>query len=103
MSELLTKAQELIILKWLIIVRISVFSLVTLGMAWQTSVANLDISQLSRTQILNIIIGMLVIWGSNMIAFFDKSISRVSAGKLPVGENGSGNTQHITKDETKTT
>jgi hypothetical protein len=97
MSELLTKAQELIILKWLIIARIAIFSLVALGMAWQTAVANLDISQLSRTQIVNIMTGMFVIWGTTMGAFFDQSIRNVASGKLPGVTNG--NTDIIKKDE----
>lgn len=99
MSEIFTKAQEAIMLRWLVIVRISLLSIVTLGVAWQTAVANLDISQLSKTQLVNIIIGVAVIWGTNMGAFFDKSISRLSAGKLPVGE--SGNTEQFTKEEKK--
>jgi hypothetical protein len=97
MNEFLTKAQEAIALRWLVITKVILFSLVTLGLSWQTSTANLVVANLGPYELFNIAIGMLIMWGNNMISFIDKSASRIAAGKLPIGENG--NTVIITKDE----
>lgn len=100
-EEIFTKEQEAKALRWLVITKVSLFSIVTLGTAWQVSTANLVVAELRPWEIFQIIVGMTILWGNNMISFVDKTASRIAAGKLPVGENG--NTQHITKDDIQKT
>lgn len=76
-------------------VKIFLYSLVTLGMAWQTSTAGLNVGMLNKWDIINIVVGMIVLWGSQMISFFDQTATKIMQGKPLVGEEE--------KEETKGT
>ena len=87
MSELLTKAREAVLLWRLAKIKFWLFTLVTLGVAWQSSTSNLVVSSLKPWELFNVFVGMFIIWGTNMVAFVDKTAGQVSAGRLPIGDS----------------
>lgn len=88
MKELGTKAWANVLLWKLAIVKVVLFSLVTLGAAWQVATAGMDFGALSYWDRVNIVVGILVLWGNQMISFFDKTASQISSGRPPIGATG---------------
>lgn len=70
----------------LAIVKGVLFSIVTLGVAWQTATAGLDVGLLSFWDKLNLAVGITVLWGNQMISFFDKTASSIKQSKPPIGD-----------------
>ena len=66
--------------------------------AWQTSVANIELSNLNKWQWINLWIGIIGLWTNNIISLLTKTGSRISEGKAPFNE---GDTQIIKRDITK--
>lgn len=58
----------------LVRIRISIYTVVALGVSWQTSMKDVKWSELDWVQISCLFAGILVLWGNTMTAFFDKSV-----------------------------
>jgi hypothetical protein len=58
----------------LVIVRIILYTLVSLGITWQTSMTDVDWLSLTWVAKSCVIAGMVVLWGNSMMAFLDKSV-----------------------------
>lgn len=58
----------------LVRIRIAIYTLVSLGVAWQTSMKDVKWSDLDLVQVTCLFAGILVLWGNTMTAFFDKSV-----------------------------
>lgn len=75
----------------LAIARCILFSLVTLGTAWQTSTSSVDFGAMDRWERLSLFIGIFVLWGNQMLSFLDKTTANIAAGKSP----SAGNTEFL--------
>jgi len=75
--------KQTVLLWWIAGVKALLFSLVLLGTSWLTALNKLDWSTLQWDDQRNILIGMLVSWGTGMMMFLDKSAGEVSHGKIP--------------------
>ena len=102
MSDLLTKSKEAALLWKMAKIKFVLFSVVTIGVAWQSSTSNLVVSSLKPWELFNVAIGMIILWGNTIIAYLDKTASTINSGKLPIGEDVPiGETTIITKSETE--
>ena len=97
MIDWATKQWQAAVLWKMVIIKVSLLSLVTLGAAWQTATAGMDFGMLPKWDRVNILVGIFVLWGNQMVAFLDKSAGQISSGKMPIGEPG--NTEQIRKQE----
>jgi len=61
-------------------------SVAVFALAWQTSVANIDLSKLDKWQWINLWIGIVGLWTNNIISLLYKMQSRVDEGKPPMGD-----------------
>lgn len=95
MKELGTKAWANVLLWKLAIVKAVLFSMVTFGAAWQVATAGMAFGDLPYWDRFNIIVGIFVLWGNQMISFFDKSAVQISSGRPPIG--AAGDTQQLTR------
>jgi len=88
MKELGTKAWANAMLWKLSIAKFMLFSMVTLGAAWQVATAGMAFGNLPYWDRFNIVVGIFVLWGNQMLAFFDKTANSVKEGKPPIGNTG---------------
>lgn len=98
MPKWFTDAQTAVIIHWVIVVRILLYSLVTLGTCWMTASQAVVWDRIGPQEKIGIFIGCFVLWGNAMMAFMDKSVSRISKGELPFE---SSDTVVVKKEETK--
>lgn len=94
MSDLLSKAKEVALTWWLVVVWVFLFSIVSLCTSITSVFYGMRWSEIDTQD--KIMAGFLVMisWGTTLMAFLNKAISRVHEGKLPI-ENG--DTQLIQK------
>lgn len=59
--------------KTLVRLKISIFTLVAWGMAWNTSMADVKWDSMGWKAQSCLLFGIIVLWGNTMAAFFDKS------------------------------
>lgn len=57
-------------------------SLVTFGTAYQLGTQNIKVNMLDFWEVVSLIIGILVIWGTNMISLLDKTAANIQKGTL---------------------
>jgi len=87
MKEVLTQAQQVWIIWKLAIVKAALFSIVTLCAAWQVATAGLDVGLLSFWDKVNLAAGITVLWGNQMMSFFDKTAASIAKNNLPIGQD----------------
>lgn len=92
MSTLFNKAKEQLLIYYGVIFYVVLFSAVALGTSWQTATAGIDWSQASSDSKIRMLVGMFVTWGTVMLAFLNKGLSKVANGELPIGIDGSQTT-----------
>lgn len=90
------KLQAALVVHRLAITRAILFSVVTLGMAWQISVQGKDLSAFTFWDWTDTLIGIGVLWGNQMLSFLDKTMARISSGRTPF-DDGNGGTSTISK------
>jgi hypothetical protein len=74
------------LLLWrLAIIRITLFSFVAGATTFVTTMSGLEWSALTGTQKFVTVLGCVVAMSNNIIAFLDRTISRISDGQPPVG------------------
>lgn len=95
MKEWASKQWQTALVWKLAITKAVLFSLVTLGAAWQVATAGIKFGQLDYWERVGIVVGICVLWGNQMIAFLDKTAANVNAGRPPVGLDLSGNTEML--------
>ena len=95
MKEWASKQWQTALVWKLAITKAVLFSLVTLGAAWQVATAGIKFGQLDYWERVGIVVGIFVLWGNQMIAFLDKTVANVNAGRPPVGLDLSGNTEML--------
>ena len=95
MKEWATKQWQTALVWKLASVKGVLFSLVTLGAAWQVATAGMAFGDLPYWDRFNIVVGIFVLWGNQMISFFDKSAVQISSGRPPIG--ATGDTQQLTR------
>ena len=78
------------------------FSINALASAIMLSFLNVDWSQLSPTSKFLIWVAVLQNWTGTLLAFFNKSISRVEQGRFPI-DTGDTNPQAFVRTTTETT
>lgn len=100
MSEFLTKAQESFLIYRLLIGKMLLTVAVTFALGWQALFAQTKLSTLDNDERFYSAMVLLALVGDKLIAFFDKTVSQLSKGKLPVDENGG--TSQWTKQTDKT-
>lgn len=98
MKELGTKAWANVMLWKMAIVRAILLSLVTLGTAIQTACISVDYDTMSSWEKRLLWIGVFVLWGNQMLAFFDKAATSVKDGKPPIGLS-TGQTDFLIKQK----
>ena len=86
MSALLNKAKEQLLIHWMVGFYVFLFSGVALGTSWQTATAGVNWSEADHDSKVRMIVGILVTWGTVMMAFLNKATSKVLQGELPIGE-----------------
>lgn len=72
----------------------TLFSIITLSMTWQTATDGEDLSKYTGWEWLNLAISVITLWGNQMLAFLDKTIARLTAGKPAIE---TGNTEILSK------
>lgn len=97
MSELLSKAKEKIILYWMALLYALLFSGVSFAGAWMTATAGVDYSTLGSDAKARVWIGCFSVWGTTMMAFLNKAMSKIQRGELPISD---GDTQLISRTTT---
>ena len=97
---LLQKAKEMMILwqlaKWKIILN----SIVTLGIAWQATTANIKLSSLDRWDMINVFVAMFVLWGDKIQALMDKTAGEIVDGRFPGLEIDPAKTEQLISSDT---
>lgn len=84
MKEFLLGQAEKMILMRLAIVRILLYTLWSMGCSWQSCMANVLWGNLTMSEKINIFVAMFVNWSTVMLAFLDRTISRISSGQNPL-------------------
>jgi len=102
MKEWATKQWQTALVWKLAITKAILFSLVTLGSAWQVATAGLKFGQLDYWDRVGIVVGIFVLWGNQMMAFFDKTAANINAGRPPIGQESTGNTELLPKPSNST-
>jgi hypothetical protein len=84
MSRFISAAREQILIWWLVIFYLVMFSLVSLAFAMVTALYGVTWEGLSGQE--KFVIGCLIFgnWGTVMMAFMNKSLNRAAAGELPI-------------------
>ena len=72
----------------LVRLRIILYSVASLGVAWQTTMNGVDWDAMNWVAKSCLIAGIVVLWGNTLFAFFDKSAWRLEEEKKVA--NGSG-------------
>jgi hypothetical protein len=70
------------------VLKIVMFSVLSLLTCWMTATNGLDMTKLSAYEWAQTVMGCVCSFLVTMIAFVDKSAAQVSAGKIPGIENG---------------
>lgn len=70
------------------VLKIILFSAVSLWTCWSTATQGLDMTKLGTWEWIQTIGGCVAAWFITLMAFVDKSAAQVSAGKIPGLENG---------------
>ena len=77
-----------LVLHKLAITRAVLFSLVTLGSTWQVATDGEDIGAYRLQEWVKLFIAVFVLWGNQMLSFFDNTIKRMTEGKPPLPTGG---------------
>jgi len=88
MNKLIDDTRRTMIVWRIFIARAALFSIVTLGAAWMTATSGLDVGALPFWDKVTMAVGIVVLWGNQMMAMLDKTASTVASGKLPVESDG---------------
>ncbi len=96
MPHLMKKIQAVILTHRLALARAALFSLVTLGTAWQVSTNEKDIARFSFWEWVSTSVGIFVLWGSQMLSFLDRTLARTGEGKSPLA---TGQTEFFSKPQ----
>lgn len=87
MTEVFDSARRTILLWKLVIIRAALYSLVTLGAAWLTATSGLDVGALHFWDKVTLAVGIVVLWGNQMMSFLDKTAAGIAANKPPIGSD----------------
>ena len=88
MKAAFDEAKSILIVWKLFIVRATLFSIVTLGTAWMTATSGLDVGALPFWDKVTLVVGIIVLWGNQMVAMLDKTAGKIASGSLPVESDG---------------
>lgn len=80
----------------LALVRLSIHCFIAGGTAYTTSMSGVKWTDLDRDQQFMVLLGVSIIIASNIHAFLDRTIERISQGKPPIE---TGTTQFINKPQ----
>src|SRR5512146_2201418 len=86
MSEIVRSARDMLVLNKLVIFYGALCSLNALSTAIVASFMNTEWATLSATSKFLLIIVILQNWSGTMLAFINKTLSRVESGRPPVGD-----------------
>jgi len=81
------------------IIKIFLFSAVSLWTCWSTATQGLDMTKLGTWEWIQTVGGCVAAWFITLMAFVDKSAGQISSGKIPGLENGK--IEEPTETETK--
>lgn len=84
MSQFLSDKIDQAIVYKLVIIRVILYTLFVAGTSWQSSMANVIWGNLLPAEKFNIFVAMFVTWSTVMLAFLDRSISRLASGQNPL-------------------
>jgi len=70
----------------LLIIRFILYSFISLGISWTTATSGVNWDSMSRLDIINLFIGVFSIWGTTMVAFFDRTIAKLDPSLAPLTE-----------------
>lgn len=79
-----TDQAEKMVLMRLALARILLYTLWSMGCSWQSCMANIIWGNLTASEKFNIFVAMFVNWSTVMLAFLDRTISRISSGQNPL-------------------
>lgn len=87
MTQFINKAREQVLLYWLVIFYMLLFTLVSLAFGVATALYGVNWDQLSGQE--KFVIKCLIFgnWGTVMMAFINKAITRASGGQLPIASD----------------
>jgi hypothetical protein len=97
---LITQSQEQWLYWRLFVGKIVLFSLVQFSIAYKAATEHVDMSKLTGWEMTGVVAAMVIIWGTTMLALFDRTLGQLAKGKLP---NGSGGTDFFEKAAVVTT
>lgn len=72
----------------LAITKACLFSLITLGTAWDMSMEGKDLAAFTAWDWVDSLVSIFILWGNQMLSFLDKTIARLSTGKTPLETGG---------------
>lgn len=103
MIKMFTAARAAVVLHKLAILRFFLFSFGALAAAAQTGLAGMDWVTADPQARVMVIIGIFSSWTISMMAFLDRSMSRIAQGENPFSEPGTtpGRTVNDTGQEPK--
>ena len=82
MSGLITPVKQHILLWKIFYIKVILTSIITFGAAWQLGAQNVSIQSLDGWESFNLVVGILVLWGTNMVSLLDKTASQIQSGRL---------------------
>lgn len=88
MKEWATKSWQTAMVWKLAVARCILFSIITLGTAIQTACISVDYSAMHMQEKLLLWLGVLVLWGNQMLNFLEKTSENISKGKPPFAVAG---------------
>ena len=68
----------------LLVIRFLLYSLVSLGLTWTTATNGVSWDSMTRFETINLFIGVFCVWGTTMMAFFDKTIAKLDPSFIPL-------------------
>jgi hypothetical protein len=89
MSDLISKTREKILIWWLVILKMLLFTLVSLACGIATALYGVNWDQLTPQEKFVVICLIFGNWGNVMMAFIDRAASRVAGGQLPISDDDS--------------
>lgn len=86
MSDWASKSWQKAMVWKLAIVRCVLFSLITLGTAIQTACISINYAAMPPQEKILLWIGIIVLWGNQMLSFLEKTSENISKGKPPFAQ-----------------
>jgi hypothetical protein len=89
------------VLYWvLVLIRITLYTTMTLCISWRTATSNIDWGHLGLQERIGVVMDSYTNWAIVMIVFLDKTAGRVAKGKPMIDTNG--DTAFVKKEDAAT-